>query len=632
MADKQPNSILATDVGSTTTKAILIEKRGDEYRLSNRGEMPTTVEAPWENVMIGVRKSVRRVEELSGRRILDGTGHLVRPRVGDDGVDLYVSTSSAGGGLQMMVAGLVKSISATSAHRAALGAGAVVLDVVAVDDDRSHSERITRIAELRPDIILLSGGVDGGSVQYIASMSETIEQANPQPRFGSTFKLPLIYAGNKDAADIVTQICSKDMDVQVVDNLRPRHDVENLGPAREAIHDVFMNHVMAQAPGYSELMQWADTTIMPTPAAVGRILRLMADRYKQNIVGVDIGGATTDVFSSFEGTFTRTVSANLGMSYSICNVLEEAGFHQILRWIPFAVDEAQISDWIANKMVRPTTIPQTIYHLILEQALAREALRLSFVHHKSLARKVEKEKVSIFAGSDLLKKASAGEEVIKMMQLGMLVGSGGVLSHAPRRAQAALMLLDSFQPEGVTELDVDSIFMMPHLGVLSSVYPEIAAEVFDKDCLVRLGTCIAPVGHVKPGASLATVLITLPGGEVREERVQSGELKMVPLPDGQEAVCSLQPALTVDVGGGKGRSVEVMVRGGIVGILLDGRGRPIELPRDDPAERIRMVAGWIRAVDAYPMDQIAALQSQYPAKSAPAKEAKKRGGLFGLFK
>ncbi|MEX0973876.1 MAG: glutamate mutase L [Bacillota bacterium] len=632
MADKQPNSILATDVGSTTTKAILIEKRGDEYRLSNRGEMPTTVEAPWENVMIGVRKSVRRVEELSGRRILDGTGHLVRPRVGDDGVDLYVSTSSAGGGLQMMVAGLVKSISATSAHRAALGAGAVVLDVVAVDDDRSHSERITRIAELRPDIILLSGGVDGGSVQYIASMSETIEQANPQPRFGSTFKLPLIYAGNKDAADIVTQICSKDMDVQVVDNLRPRHDVENLGPAREAIHDVFMNHVMAQAPGYSELMQWADTIIMPTPGAVGRILRLMADRYKQNIVGVDIGGATTDVFSSFEGTFTRTVSANLGMSYSICNVLEEAGFHQILRWIPFAVDEAQISDWIANKMVRPTTIPQTIYHLILEQALAREALRLSFVHHKSLARKVEKEKVSIFAGSDLLKKASAGEEVIKMMQLGMLVGSGGVLSHAPRRAQAALMLLDSFQPEGVTELDVDSIFMMPHLGVLSSVYPEIAAEVFDKDCLVRLGTCIAPVGHVKPGASLATVLITLPGGEVREERVQSGELKMVPLPDGQEAVCSLQPALTVDVGGGKGRSVEVMVRGGIVGILLDGRGRPIELPRDDPAERIRMVASWIRAVDAYPMDQIAALQSQYPAKSAPAKEAKKRGGLFGLFK
>jgi len=142
---KPVESILATDVGSTTTKAILIERRGDEYRLVTRGEMPTTVEAPWENVMIGVRKAVRRVEELVDRPILDDTGHLIRPKQGDRGIDYYVSTSSAGGGLQMMVAGLVKSISASSANRAALGAGAVVLDVIAVDDGRTQSEQITRI-------------------------------------------------------------------------------------------------------------------------------------------------------------------------------------------------------------------------------------------------------------------------------------------------------------------------------------------------------------------------------------------------------------------------------------------------------------------------------------------------------
>ena len=172
----------------------------------------------------------------------------------------------------------------------------------------------------------------------------------------------------------------------------------------------------------------------------------------------------------------------------------------------------------SNKMVRPTTVPQTLYHLVLEQAIAREALRLSFLHHKSLARKVEKQKVSIFADSGLTKKALEGEEVIKMMRLGMLVGSGGVLSHAPRRSQAALMLLDAFQPEGVTELAVDSIFMMPHLGVLSSVYPDIATEVFDKDCLVRLGTCIAPVGQAK-SKPLATVHIRFPDGRDRKSVV-----------------------------------------------------------------------------------------------------------------
>jgi hypothetical protein len=295
------------------------------------------------------------------------------------------------------------------------------------------------------------------------------------------------------------------------------------------------------------------------------------------------------------------------------------------------MDESKISDWIANKMVRPTTIPQTVYHLILEQALAREALRLSFAHHKSLARKVEKEKVSIFAESGLLKKTSAGEEVIKMMQLGMLVGSGGVLSHAPRREQAALMLLDSFQPEGVTEIDVDSIFMMPHLGVLSSIHPEIAAEVFDKDCLVRLGTCIAPVGQAKPSSPLATARITLPGGGTREERIMPGELKVLPLADGQEAFCRVQPAPTVDVGGGKGKPVEVTLRGGVIGAILDGRGRPIDLP-EDPAERIKMLTSWISALGAYPADQLEVLQKQFPVMTPPVKEVKKRGGLFGLFK
>ncbi|MGB4038642.1 MAG: glutamate mutase L, partial [Bacillota bacterium] len=117
MGERKVESILATDVGSTTTKAILIEKVGDEYRLVTRGEMPTTVEAPWENVMIGVRKAIRRVEELIDRPLLDEDGNLIRPKDGNKGVDMYVSTSSAGGGLQMMVAGLVKSISASSAHR-----------------------------------------------------------------------------------------------------------------------------------------------------------------------------------------------------------------------------------------------------------------------------------------------------------------------------------------------------------------------------------------------------------------------------------------------------------------------------------------------------------------------------------
>ncbi|HVP36467.1 MAG TPA: glutamate mutase L, partial [Terriglobales bacterium] len=118
MKDLKPediNVIVATDCGSTTTKAILIEKRGDEYRLIVRGEAPTTVEAPFEDVTMGVLNSVAEVEELSGRKILDENGQIISPAKSNVGTDIYVSTSSAGGGLQMMVAGVVRSMTAESA-------------------------------------------------------------------------------------------------------------------------------------------------------------------------------------------------------------------------------------------------------------------------------------------------------------------------------------------------------------------------------------------------------------------------------------------------------------------------------------------------------------------------------------
>src|SRR5437867_5674845 len=327
-------SILATDCGSTTTKAILIEKREDGYHLVVRGEAPTTVEAPFEDVTRGVLNAVREVEELTGRKILEGD-HILTPRRGDDGVDLYLSTSSAGGGLQMMVSGLVLQMTGESAQRAALGAGAIVMDVIALNDGRRPYEKIRRLRQLRPDMILLSGGTDGGDVKRVAEMAELVVAADPKARLGAGYRLPVIYAGNQDAAGVVGEQLAGRTALLQVPNLRPTLEHENLRPARDAIHELFMEHVMAHAPGYKKLMSWTPVPIMPTPGAVGIIIEKVAKRDGIAVIGVDIGGATTDVFSVFQGVFNRTVSANLGMSYSVSNVMAESGIENILRWVPF---------------------------------------------------------------------------------------------------------------------------------------------------------------------------------------------------------------------------------------------------------------------------------------------------------
>ncbi|HIM26532.1 MAG TPA: methylaspartate mutase, partial [Candidatus Marinimicrobia bacterium] len=344
-------SILATDCGSTTTKAILIELVNGEYRLRFRGEAPTTVEAPFEDVTRGVLNAVMEVEELSNRTLLDGD-QIITPQQGDKGVDIYVSTSSAGGGLQMMVAGVVKSMSGESAERAALGAGSIVMDVLASNDGRKPHEKITRIRQLRPDMILLSGGIDGGTIKHVVELAEILKAANPQPRLGSDYKLPVIYAGNNKASDEINKTLGKQMDLTLVENIRPVLERENLNPSRDKIHDLFMDHVMQQAPGYKKLMTWTDAPIMPTPGAVGSLIEMIAAKEDITVVGVDIGGATTDIFSVFQGQFNRTVSANLGMSYSICNVLAEATLENVLRWVPFEIDEKELTNRIGNKMIR----------------------------------------------------------------------------------------------------------------------------------------------------------------------------------------------------------------------------------------------------------------------------------------
>lgn len=574
-------TILVTDCGSTTTKALLFERKEDRWHQTFRGEAPTTVEEPTADVTIGAVNAFTEVQELSGRAIVtEGESPFVVTE-GDrsQGIDLYLSTSSAGGGLQMLVAGVVRNITTESAERAALGAGAIVMESVSADDGREDYERIEKIRHIKPDIVLVTGGVDGGATSHVVEMAEILVAASPRPRFGDTLKLPVIYAGNAEAAEEVSQILSKKAQVVVVPNVRPTLEQENLGPAREAIHEFFLSHVMSHSPGYGKLMSWSPVAIMPTPAAVGDIVQMYAKQTGQNVLCVDIGGATTDVFSVFvdrAGThaFNRTVSANLGMSYSVANVLVEAGVSNIARWLPFDLGETELRDRLRNKMIRPTSIPQTVHDLWLEQAVCREALRLSLDHHRSLAIGLEGKREKGIA--DVFKQSSERYELVDLMRLDVAIGSGGVLSHAPSRMQAALMLVEGFGLQGITQLAVDSIFMMPHLGVLASVHPQAAREVFENDCLIYLGPSVVPVYPAKRQVQgeLANVFLN---DEALGSVIAGAVTRLSTSSSGRGTLRVVPSHGFVDVGGGPGKPFEREVTLGECGVVCDGRNRPFNL-------------------------------------------------------
>ena len=632
---------LITDCGSTTTKAILVAREGavdgvgprphlaglerghaaaavaapgclgaGHYRLVARGEAPTTVEVPVADITLGVRAAVAALEARAGMRLWrrDGTGDGPDPTLA-----AYLSTSSAGGGLQMAVVGVVGRISMASAERAALAAGAIVGGCFSLDDGLLPHQRIAALRRLRPDIVLLAGGTDHGTVAHVREMAEWLAASGEA--------VPVVYAGNRFARDAVAAALGARGDLRYAANVRPSLDREAIAQARAQIHDLFMAHVMARAPGYARLLRWVAAPVLPTPSAVGLLIEAAARRIQQDVVAVDIGGATTDIFSVASGRFHRSVSANYGMSYSAVHVLDAAGVHAVARWLPLPVDAGDLTDRVANKLARPTTVPATGPDLLLEQALAREAMRLAMAHHQTLAVGLRGARVRPGAGTPEVSPRlgpapgrGAGGEAgelgaaapsggpLRMDSLGLIIGSGGILSHAPRRAQAALMLIDALQPSGFCRLAVDSVFMLPHLGVLSTLDRDAAEDVLWQDCLLTLGTLIAPRQRRAGEAVRGGLCARLAGpGVARRVSVSAGGLMVVPLAAGQRAVVEVQPGRAADLGAGWGRPVRREVEGGAVGIIFDCRGRPLVWPAE-PRRVAETARRWLEAAEALPGD------------------------------
>jgi hypothetical protein len=279
--------------------------------------------------------------------------------------------------------------------------------------------------------------------------------------------------------------------------------------------------------------------------------------------------------------------------------MKEAGIPNIMRWIPFKLEEEEVASRLMNKMIRPTTIPQTLEDLIVEHSVAREALRLGLQHHRTIATRLKGVQIQRTI-ADMFDQAME-DSYVKMMVIDVIAGTGGLLSHAPRRVQPMFILSDAWQPEGVTRMFQDSVFMMPHLGVLSTVYRDAAWNIFDKDCLVRIGTSIAASGIGKEGEHVMKVELTMPDGQTLTEGLNFGDIKLIELREGSEAKAVIAPSKNFDVGAGPGKSLEKTVMGGIAGVMLDARGRPLQLPQDDSARRERLVK-WYTALKLYPED------------------------------
>jgi len=549
------------DVGSTTTKVFLFA-RDNDWSFS-RHEEATTVEKPYEDVTFGVANAFKALEKKTGIRLLD------------KGVPCIpcFSTSSAGGGLAVVVAGLVREVTTKSAERAALGAGSIIQEVIALDDGRTPYTKINVLKKHRPDMVLLAGGFDGGSVSGPVFMAELICQSNLRPKLSTEGKLPVIYAGNVDAREYIDEMLKAQFIYVPIENLRPSNVKENLEPTRNAIHDVFMEHVMSRAPGYEKYTSWISAPILPTPAAVTKLLELVSRDMRAKILAIDIGGATTDVFTADNGKVFRTVSANLGMSYSILNVMKTAGLESIRELINFEIEEQELLNRIGNKYLRPTELPSTTKDTEIECAIASAAIREAVKEHFKVLYGVRLSLRDEELTWNLLRRKKRGKKAkdIKpeVQDYNMIIGSGGKLSHSPRKTATAI-LLNALDPGNGTNLAVDNVFMFPQLGTLTQSNKDLALELFYKFGLINLGKIIAPKGNTRPDSEVIKISGIEGSNQPIKESLKYGDVKFLEPSNMEKATLGIKTRRLKL----KRKQIDYAQDQGP--LIIDARGRPSE--------------------------------------------------------
>jgi uncharacterized protein (TIGR01319 family) len=580
--DQRIGSILLADCGTVMTKAVLLEQVDGQYRFVAQGEAPTTAEYPWSDVAAGISHAVEQISEVTGRHFFDTGGNLISPELaGGEGVDVFAATISAAQPLQVVLAGLVRDLSAASAERAAAGTYSLVKAILASDgraEGPSDEAQVRTISDAAPDVICIAGGTEGGAVSPVLELVEmatlacSLMDPEMRPR--------LLYVGNSRLRPHAKNIVGEQAVFIVADNVRPTLKRENLVGAQAELDALYMQDKMECLPGVDAVKSWSRAHITPTARAFSRLIEYLwhlGDSSK-GVLGVDVGAANTTVAAVFGERPYLTIRGDLGTAFGGKQLLQKHGAEAITRWLPEPMDSDEARALLINKEVHPASVEQQPRELWLEQALAREAIRKTM----AVARPGwEPKEAQPYPGL--------------MPLCDTIVVSGGVLSHAPRPGQAALIALDALEPIGVSTLVLDAYGLAPALGSVAAVKPLAAVEALDSGGLINLATVVTPVGHARRGDLILKVKVTYEdkdGGTIDVE-VRQGDLEVLPLLPGQQAVLELRPLRHFDVGlGGPGKAGQRRVSGGLVGLIIDARGRPLRLPRD-PELRQRQMRKWL---------------------------------------
>ncbi len=590
-----PSALLVVDIGTLFTNVVLIDQVAGDYRAVAQAQALSTLELPEADAWIGIQAALKKIEALTARQLISEYGPLTPHRPDGSGVDLAVFISSAAGALPVVLAAISQDTTGASLQRVAQSTYATLLGTVTLDEQRDQilpegeswiDHQLTQLARLPAATVLLAGGTEGGNVTPVERLAHMLGFTLLR-RDQSTNRefAHLLFSGNSAAYPIVEEALSTIVPITVAANVRPDLETEQLMPARYELMRIYNDKVLPNLPGYNRLRSMTTVPLRTTAECLLPITRFLSRHTERAVLVLDVGALSTALVYAHEHEQKQALAilANCGTGYGAAGILDQAGTSGISRWLPFTQTEQQVRERVLNILLRPQIVPITQEDLFFSQALAREALKIGM---------------------------EALHDEQPELLFDFVIASGGSLTHVAHPAEALLMVLDAL-PEAaaaspmITDIYLDREMLLPLCGALGWQHPEAAYCVLEQDALRTgmLASCIVINDPGRAGEIAVEAVLTPVGGEPQTIQVRQGEIRNLELPRGQRGTLVLRPARTVRIGdnepGAEVQSDIAALEGSILGVVIDARGRPLQLSAD-PAVRRTQIWGWMAQLGAVP--------------------------------
>jgi hypothetical protein len=555
-------TVLSIKIDRHVCKLFLFDVVDEKYHLIATSEVQSTAFEPFNDIREGIVRAIDKIQTISGKTIINSDSNIIIPSQPDgSGVDHLTITYGFMGFLKIVPMGLLDDVSIQSIIRLVSLTQIQIVDQISMNDPRKIDEITSMFVNKKPDIVFLAGGTEHGATRSILKL---VDVFNYGTRLLAKEQRPdLIYAGNSQMAAKVKESVGDQTNISISANIRPQIEFENFGPAQNKLAKVSAEVISRKIGGFHSIASICKNIPMPysmTISIMTRFLSQLSNEPESSVLVIDMNKEGSILAAGNQG--------NIGMETSLSTptsdptaFLKPNLINEIISWsyIHHANDEIKI--FLNNKAIHPSQIPETESSLSIEQALIR-----------------------IYLQKQIRKLVMNWPNIPTIFN--QVIVSGDVFANQLSRNDALLTLLDSIQPFGITNFYLDIHGILPALGSIAPENRFLPVQIIESSAITLLSKVISVQSNARFGSPILKIRVEQDDSHQETFTVHKGSILQLPVLAGQMARIFIEPLRKVEIDPlGRNFAKGLIVQGGLCGVIIDARGRPLPLPKDEARRR-----------------------------------------------